>query len=469
MGQETSHRGRRRARNGNPVEPEASPQNERLATPAAPMHGVRGLAAPPRDWRTQASAERVPEDDARVPAQCDICASPTIRQPGTAARRLPATPLDVKTQHGMPRVCSSCDPPTVIGGRSGDLPLASVPPVGEWRYWGRSRELGKRRITPSHIDPCDESFADYPVLVSSTGSVFVPIAWDPYPATRDLERRVRIVDRPFDMGAGGPVKGLAASSALLGAAVPYSVDGVGADSLMAEPDVAYGSFINPLLPWQSAVGKVQTTRIKSDGKKETCTSCTGSLIGSRRVVISAAHCFFSDGHWKCDVDDNGSGIFMPGWDALDADPFGAYFVQWFWVPGQWLDYEYYSRDWALLALFTTPPSSLLPYGGQSVSSTTLLTAKLHMIGYPEAKQNGDHQWKDNCSAISVFALSIRHDCQSWDGSSGAGTYRWNHDWPHILAINKGNPWDPDEVDYNVGVRLTGDRIDTINDFIDDWG
>ena len=38
----------------------------------------------------------------------------------------------------------------------------------------------------------------------------------------------------------------------------------------------------------------------------------------------------------------------------------------------------------------------------------------------------------------------------------------------IVAINKGNPWSPSDENYNVGVRLTDDRIDKIKSFIDEF-
>jgi len=290
------------------------------------------------------------------------------------------------------------------------------------------------------------------VAISATdGSVFVPAQWEPWPGPEDVETYILGSAARHADASGVTFEPLRS--------MPGAIDqltGVGTPK--------FGTFVDPLAaPWRS-VGKLRVHTGLSTNKVE----CTGTLVGSQQVVISAAHCFFRDRFWKQDLPHIGFTLFHPGWDSGNPMPFGAHLVTWYYMPGQWFDWEQYYRDWSLLALASSAPVEY--WGAGSRAWNKLLTDKFHMVAYPVEKNDGDHQWKDDCSAISVFTSSLRHDCQSWDGSSGAAVYRYiNGNEPQILAVNKGNPWANDDENYNVGVRLTGDRIDKIKSFIETWG
>lgn len=228
-------------------------------------------------------------------------------------------------------------------------------------------------------------------------------------------------------------------------------------------------------PW-SAVGMVKTYNCAGGHPNCGHLRGTGTVIGPvGRTVITAAHLFFHNGGWRSNLPNNGEIAFFGAYGAYGTDqtPLGKIFATNIYMPGQWFDHEQYYRDYALLALTSYPGGGSWCAAARSYNEL-LYENPARMAAYPDTKNDGKTLWVDNDDIVRVFTMSIRHTCSSWNGSSGAAVFHYSDcvdgidDFPECIAVNKGNPWSPEDYDYNVGVRLTGDRIGIINDFIEDF-
>lgn len=243
------------------------------------------------------------------------------------------------------------------------------------------------------------------------------------------------------------------------------------------PSTAYQDthYPNSFLPFYRSVGKLRTY----DSEGNAVSGGTATVIAAKHVAATAAHVFFRDETWKAGVDwDAGERIKL--WTGYDgtypphlAKYYGSRTATWLWIPAQWLSHESYYRDWAMVALSNTVNDAVNPvatiefYGIRAGSYTALMDSWSFMTSYPDSLSNGGQQYQDGDEIRRVYALSVRHKCYSYDGSSGGALVHWLENpvpGPYVVAINAGNRFDSDNEHWNIGARMTSDRADAVKDF-----
>lgn len=229
---------------------------------------------------------------------------------------------------------------------------------------------------------------------------------------------------------------------------------------ITEPSAGEEHWPWPQAPFYRSVGRLSFYR--SDGSLDHL--CTATAVGAPNVLISAAHCFFRNGDWKPGMDWNAGERmrFRPGYDADNPEPFGAHLVTWVWVPSKWINKESYYRDWALVAINSHAPVEY--YGAAAKGYSDLQGSDGSLTAYPSTA-NG-HQYQDKGEIRRVYVKSIRHKCYSEDGSSGGAIVHWHRDGPYVVAVNDGNRFCSSCTHWNIGTRITPDRVESIVNFVD---
>ena len=158
-----------------------------------------------------------------------------------------------------------------------------------------------------------------------------------------------------------------------------------------------------------------------DDTEEVSGMCTGTFIGPH-VLLTAAHCLFSDGVWTSDI------VVVPGKNG-PLEPFGYQFAETWWIPDEWFETGDSTFDWGLVVL---PDDTLGNEVGwlrvANLRTETLLSASFRpaIAGYPSDKQPAATMWFGMKQAfIGVEQFFLRHDIDTFPGASGSAVFSAN--------------------------------------------
>ncbi len=232
---------------------------------------------------------------------------------------------------------------------------------------------------------------------------------------------------------------------------------LGSDGRILAPNPGFGSY--------ASIGRytLQLQGVACPSGSGNCTaSCTGTLVGSRYVAISA-HCVYDRGAnaW---INSNRAGFNLRGQMCFNiGSGVTCRNVTSRKISPTWRN-SWSTRarhDYALLRLSSAPTGTPVMRMSSLSSSSSIQSKQARQFGYPGTPPNGAASGISQlhgmgCSVTSVTSTRLNHNCDTTGGHSGGPLYyQLSSGRPFLLGIHSGSA-----VGINNAARVAGSATRT---------